>query len=87
MKDFSSIVQPGQEGHAPSNGKKNDTSKHASSVYVETDPATVEHYEIIKEDASQPARKRSRVRNHCVRFWLCYLIGSIVLLAITLPLS
>lgn len=38
------------------------------------------------ENKSKTPRKRHRVRNHCARFWLWWLIGVIVFLAIFLPL-
>lgn len=71
---------------ASTNGKHNGATTGASKVDVDNDPAAAEHYEKVKEVTGQPVRKRQKIRNHCVRFWLCYLIGSIALLAITLPL-
>lgn len=38
------------------------------------------------ESKSKASRKQHRVRNHCARFWLWWLIGVTVFLAIFLPL-
>jgi hypothetical protein len=38
------------------------------------------------EDKAPLLTKRQKVKRHCGRFWLYYLIGSIILLAILLPI-
>lgn len=42
----------------------------------------------VKEKAAEaaPLGKREKVRRHCGRFWLWYLIGVIIFLAIFLPI-
>ena len=39
-----------------------------------------------KTAAAAPVGKREKVRRHCARFWLWYLIGVIIFLAILLPI-
>lgn len=45
----------------------------------------VEELENAQTPVNKTFRKRTRVRNHCAKFWLWWLIGVIVFLAIFLP--
>jgi hypothetical protein len=37
------------------------------------------------ESSTRSATKKDKFRRHCRRFWLCYLIGNVIFLAIFLP--
>ncbi|KAL4955776.1 hypothetical protein BDW69DRAFT_192970 [Aspergillus filifer] len=46
--------------------------------------ADIEHVEAVAVGDEKPTR-RTRVKRHFARFWCCYLLGSIVFLAVFLP--
>lgn len=69
-------------------GSKPRTTTEAQKSVSETSKrkgTQVEELEII-DKPSKTAKKQRRIRNHCARFWLWWLIAVIVFLAIFLPL-
>lgn len=51
--------------------------------------ADVEHVEHVEDDgerAGKTKRAQALIKKHWRRFWCCYLVGSIVFLAIFLPI-
>jgi hypothetical protein len=46
----------------------------------------IEHVESNLVDPKTRNTKRQRIRRHCLRYWICYLLANIILLAILLPI-
>jgi hypothetical protein len=52
----------------------------------ESDDASFDHVEDLKPSPTpEKVSRRRKVKQHCGRFWLWYLIGTIIFLAIFLP--
>lgn len=59
----------------------------SAALAKEISAGSVEHIENVEDTNAEvkPSRKK-RLTKHCGRFWCCYCIGIIVLLAIMLPI-
>jgi hypothetical protein len=44
------------------------------------------HLEDVREDTRPKLNKKQKLRKHCARFWCCYVLGAVLLLAIGLPI-
>lgn len=68
-------------------GRPDDTlDETATAGAVRRDDAGSVDHIVEKTPPADALTKRQKVRRHCGRFWLWYLIGSIILLAILLPI-
>lgn len=85
MKTFDSIVTSSTEKDRK-NGRDMKKTMPPAPGYANHTDHVVEHHEYAKGVATEPLRKRQRLRNHCARFWIFWLIGIIVVNAILLPI-
>ena len=67
---------------AAARGARGDTEDGAD---VQSDNASSTDH-VGDKAAGPPLSKRQKIRRHCGRFWLWYLIASIIFLAILLPI-
>lgn len=44
------------------------------------------HLEDVQDEDVPKLNKKQKFRRHCVRFWFCYVLGAVILLAIGLPI-
>lgn len=77
----------GKTDHLIDGSRLSDNTDFRKSVSGASDAkgAQVEQFENVQSPISR-VRGRKRVRSHCARFWLWWLIGVAVFLAIFLPL-
>ncbi|KIV99028.1 uncharacterized protein PV09_09254 [Verruconis gallopava] len=82
---FSEQILKNATSVPPVYGKEDEASRanhieNVDEVVVAADETNVADHKATKETRKQ------RIRRHCMRYWICYLIGNIILLAIMLPI-
>ncbi|KAI1099122.1 hypothetical protein F4804DRAFT_345768 [Jackrogersella minutella] len=80
----SASIHGGRGNDGEGEGEGEGTSK-APEKQSDDASSTTDHVQ-EKAAVATPLTKKQKVRRHCGRFWVWYLVGSIILLAILLPI-
>ncbi|GAO15169.1 uncharacterized protein UV8b_04669 [Ustilaginoidea virens] len=86
---MAATFSPGEsqrEPHAPTDAAASGARGDADHVQAGSRSSASSDDHVAEKAALSPLSKREKVRRHCHRFWLWYLIATIVLLAILLPI-
>jgi hypothetical protein len=83
---ISPIGRPGSSKHAKGKGKglvrDDDLTKVLSSSSNKID---LVHLEEVRGIKRPKLNKKQKLRRHCARFWCCYVLGAVIMMAIALP--
>ena len=80
--------RPGSSKHAKGKGKGEGREDDLAKVMSASSANRIDlvHLEEVADEATPKLNKKQKFRRHCARFWCCYLLGAVVLLAIGLPI-
>lgn len=75
----------------PESSKRSSKGKGRADELTKTTTATsgkidLVHLEDVRDEKAPKLNKKQKFRRHCVRFWFCYVLGAVILLAIGLPI-
>ena len=81
---FDEDIKTKMPSHAP-NGKGKEQEVAVGRVPTNASIAHIEdRIEFARDDVSM-LNKKQKLKRHCKRFWICWLLAAIILLAILLP--
>jgi hypothetical protein len=82
---FQDPIQPVRE--APLSGQM--TGVVPPEYGKEHEESRTDHIERVETNLGDPKTrntKQQRLKRHCMRYWICYVLGNIIFLAILLPI-